>query len=129
MDSKLNHIILSVMVTISNDDIDDIMSAALDGGITYWCNRAEVIEDSYFGEYSSDQISRDGSLRLYDSETEDVYVLTKEKFLSGFKTAYEAGYINYIDALDGGKVDASELDAADADAIVQCALFGDVIYG
>lgn len=28
---------------VSDEDIDDIMSAALDGGITYWCRRAEVV--------------------------------------------------------------------------------------
>ena len=43
------------------------MATALDGGITYWCNKAEVI-GGYLGEYASDQISRGGKLKLYDYE-------------------------------------------------------------
>ena len=61
---------------ISDEDIDEIMSAALDGGITYWCGRAKVVGE-YLGEYASEQISRDGVLKLYDiEEPKAVYELT-----------------------------------------------------
>ena len=73
-------------ITMSQDDIDDIVCTALEGGITWWCCKAEVVEDEYYGEYASDQISRGGSLRLYDIETEESYLLTLEKLLEGIKT-------------------------------------------
>ena len=69
---------------ISNEDIDDIMSAALDGGITYWCGKAEVVGD-YLGEYASEQISRRGALKLFDLESDDVWELTFEKFMTDRK--------------------------------------------
>ena len=30
-------------IIITKDDIDDIMSTALEGGITYWCDRCSVV--------------------------------------------------------------------------------------
>ena len=50
-------------VTVTERDIDDIMSCALDGGICYWCKEANVVGE-YLGEYASDQISRGGKLEL-----------------------------------------------------------------
>lgn len=50
-------------VTLTQQDIDDIMASALDGGICYWCRMAEVVGE-YLGEYASDQISLGGSLIL-----------------------------------------------------------------
>ena len=38
-------------VEITQQDIDDIMCSALEGGINYWCRKAEVVGD-YLGEYS-----------------------------------------------------------------------------
>ena len=79
----------ALAVRVRNEDIDDIMVSALEGGINYWCRKAEV-KGGYLGEYASDQISRGGELILHDTE---------------------------------------DIDAEDADCIIQYALFGDVIYG
>ena len=32
-------------VKLTVEDIDDIMVAALEGGINYWCSEAEVVEE------------------------------------------------------------------------------------
>ena len=71
--SKISRHSLSAVINfvVTDQDIDDIMSAVLDGGITYWCCRAEVVGD-YLGEYASEQISRGGTLRLHDSEADSV---------------------------------------------------------
>ena len=113
---------------LTQQDIDDIMVSALEGGITYWCCKAEVVGD-YLGEYASDQISRGGTLKLYDSEEDAVYELNIDKFLDGFKTWLENGYDEYETLQQDGTIDCCEIDGCCADAIVQCALFGDVIYG
>ena len=111
---------------ITGQTIDDIMASALEGGITYWCNRAEIVESTYFGEYASDQISRGGSLRLYDAEEDKQHILTLTNFLKGVSLYVANGPEEII---YNGEVDASEVDALVADAIVQYALFDDVIYG
>ena len=65
-------------VLVTDEDIDDIMESALNSGITYWCNKVKVVGE-YLGEYASDQISRGGTLKIYDCEGEAVYTLTKNK--------------------------------------------------
>ena len=117
-------------IILKNEDIDDIMCTALEGGITYWCCKAEVIEDKYFGEYASDQISRGGSLRLYDAEEDEIYDLTLEKFLKGFALACEIGAADNEGWFhDDGSVDAGMIDANGADVIIQYALFGEIVFG
>ena len=114
-------------VTLTQQDIDDIVGTALDCGISYWCRKAEVVEDEYFGEYASDQISRGGSLRLYDLEDDSVYLLNLSGFLSGFKKLVESD-LDEWGVIDGDRVDCCQVDAVVADQIVQFAVFGEVVY-
>lgn len=111
---------------LTEQDIDDIMVTALEGGINYWCDEAEVVGE-YLGLYASDQIARDGKLRLYDAEGDSSYELTLEKFLNGVMMAIEQGYAT--DWCERGHIDVCNIDADGADVIIQLALFGDVIYG
>ena len=127
MEKKNKHSV-SVVITfvVTDEDIDDIMSAALDGGITYWCNRAEVV-DEYLGEYASEQISRGGTLKLYDIEDGTVSELTLDKFLNGLRLWIENE--RAFELTDPGRLDVGNIDALAADAIIQYALFNDVVYG
>ena len=112
---------------ISGEDIDDIMSAALDGGITYWCGRAEVVGE-YLGEYASEEISRGGTLKLYDIEDpKTVYELTLDKFLNGLRLWIENE--RAFQLTEAGRLDIGQIDAAAADTIIQYALFCDIVYG
>lgn len=115
----------SVNAKVYDEDIDDIMITALEGGITYWCDKAEVV-GRYLGEMASEQISRGGELRLHDCEEDEIYVLTLDKFLQGL-SMYICRF--YEIAVNNGRVDPGEIDAEGADCIVQYALFGEVIYG
>lgn len=113
-------------IIVRDDDIDDLMVGALEGGITYWCDNAEVIGE-YLGTYGSEQISRGGRLLLHDFEGENQYVLNREKFLNGLRLFLEHSYVgNY---LAGNGLDCGEFDAIACDMVIQYALFGDVIYG
>lgn len=115
-------------VKITQEDIDDIMCSALEGGITYWCRKAKVVGE-YLGEYASEQISRGGKLKLYDAEEDEVYELTLEKFLKGIELAIQHNYYAEYGWCDGTMLDTCNVDASVADAIIQLALFDDVIYG
>ena len=119
---------VQMTVKLTQEDVDDIMCGALEGGINYWCNKAEVVEEDYYGEYASEQISRGGSLLLYDSETGETHILDLEKFLTGFGIWVAKGYDRY-GAVTSKEVDCCQIDAECADGIVQCALFGDIIFG
>ena len=127
MDEKVFTVKVEINVKLTQQDIDDIMVAALEGGITYWCFKAEVVGD-YLGKYASEQISRGGMLKLYDIENGDKYWLDLEKFLNGFKLWVENGGDQY-GAVQGHEVDCCNIDAGCADEIDQYAQFGEVIYG
>lgn len=116
-------------VVLSEEDIDDIMCGAIEGGISYWASKAEVVEDEYLGEFASEQISRGGSLRIYDREDGETYLLTLEKLLKGFSLAVSLGYDDGWIDIPENTVDMCCIDAQGCDVIVQLALFGDVIYG
>lgn len=115
-------------IKVTQEDIDDIMCSALEGGITYWCCNAEVVGD-YLGEYSSEQISRGGTLILHDAEEDEKYELTLDKLLKGIEIAAINNYYSDYEWINGNEIDCCQVDAEVADCIVQCALFGDIIYG
>ena len=118
-------ILAEIRVSLTQQDIDDIMATALEGGINYWCRKAEVVGE-YLGEYASEQISRGGSLTLYDAESSDKWELTLEKFLNGVKLYFEQGcHVNVED----NAIDTCDIDANDADCIIQFAVFGEVVFG
>lgn len=117
-------------VALTQEDIDDIMCGALEGGITYWCDEAKVVGD-YLGEYGHEQIARGGQLLIHDMEEEETYTLDKEKFLKGIELWVKNPVgCNCLEQKDGKLVfDTCNADAVVCDAIIQYALFGDVIYG
>lgn len=125
---------------ITDEQLDEIMCTALEGGITYWCDEAKVVGD-YLGEYAHEQIARGGQLILSDSEEGKTYELNKEKLLKGLELYLtnggdaETASREIVDTAEVAvptyeyTIDTCEVDAAVADEIVQYALFGDVIYG
>lgn len=76
-------------VNVSEQDIDDILCTAFEGGITYWCDSVRVV-GNYLGKYASDQISRGGKLKFhveepFDNEETEWYEMDQEKFLHGLQ--------------------------------------------
>ena len=117
-------------VVVSGEDIDDIMCSALEGGINYWCGKAEV-DGKYLGEYASEQISRGGTLILHDMEEGRTELLTKEKLLQGIKMyAEQPNRSDIFEVIDHElHIDCGMVDAEVADAIVQYAIFSEIFYG
>lgn len=123
---------LTIYVSLTQEDIDDIMVSALEGGITYWADEA-VVEGEYLGEYASEQISRGGKLKIhviepFDNEDTEWYELDREKFLKGFKRWIEDTDAQYGAVNGDGTVDCGRIDGGCADSIVQYALFDEIVY-
>ena len=117
-------------LTVDSDFINDVVTTALEGGINYWCGNAmpanslteQLLLDNDIA-FLSDVLPRGGSIRLFvdeDDEPEQLKILTLDNFLSGLKTALEKKSIE-LDIFD-------DFDAADADCIVQYAIFGEIVY-
>lgn len=99
----------------------DILSVAAEGGINYW---ADSMKGTQF------------PTKIHDSEEDKWYDLTREKFDTGLalflqKGQPSSGSSRFSANMLGSEESEEEIDfdAGDADAIIQYALFGDVIYG
>ena len=112
---------VEVDVKLTQQDIDDIVGTAFDGGIGYWCWKATVVGE-YLGEYASDQISRGGSVMLKDDDGEHELNLTN--FTEAMKRVIGEGRLT----IEDGTIDTGEIDADLADLIVQYAVFGKLVY-
>lgn len=116
---------LNVKVKLDSNDIDDIVCVAFEGGINYWCRKAEVV-GAYLGNYASEQISKGGSVILYDGESDDKWELNLENFLKGLQLYLEK---NSNSIVKNGMIDTYNVDAEIADMIIQYALFGELVFG
>lgn len=132
---KLEVVKVALEIVLTKEDIDDIMCGALEGGINYWCDEAKVM-GGYLGEYGSEQIARGGKLRLhlpetFDKDDTEYYELDLEKFKKGVELwAITPVGCNCLEQIDGKiRFDTCNADAIVCDAIIQYALFGDVIFG
>lgn len=114
---------------LTDEMYDDLMTTALEGGITGWCCKCLVKDDDFRGaEFASDAISKGGTLMLqvYKTLGGEIKELTAEmidealvrtgRIGKGVETTW------FNDFVDGG------VDAVEADIIIQEAIFGSVIY-
>lgn len=116
---------ITVQIEITDQEIDDVLVTALEGGINYWADSADVKDDDYKGgEWASEVVSRGGTLIIQEVDEEETVELTKDKMLAGI-----ALFIEEFPEMYGSVEELGYLDASGADIIVQLALFGDVVYG
>lgn len=125
---KMHEISIERTAKVTQENIDDIMVGALEGGINYWCREAEVVGE-YLGEYASEQISRGGTIILHDTESDAKWALTIHDFLKGVKLWLQNGDDRYGALRKDGTLDTCEIDGEMADMIVQYAIFGEVRFG
>lgn len=126
----IHNIHVEFTIKVTNQDIDDIMATALEGGITYWCDKAEVVGEN-LGENASEQIARGGSLRLHliDDPVNLTRLLTIDMFRKGIQQAIAGGWYTEYEWWHCNGIDTCNIDATVADTIIQLALFDDIIYG
>lgn len=125
---------VAIPITLWQEDVDSIMTKALNGGINYWCNEVKILGPCR-GKNAAEHISRFGELRLYltdETSLVDRPILnehrdmTLDKFLSGIRQyVAERGGVARDET---GRIATSEIDAAAADSIIQYALFGEIVY-
>lgn len=99
---------------VTQEDIDDVLVTAFEGGITYWCDEVRVKEGHEASEdcYKSEVLTRGGVLELHDEE--GWHTLTLDKLL---------------EVLGNMHFNFDDYDAGDADTAVQKAVFGELVYG
>lgn len=143
---------LTIKKTLSEEEIADVITTAIEGGIGYWAclnndtkeweeakkalqtekvEKGETGNEPYYDEIIWKMLSDGKEVEFIDVEAEDydnpgdgeVWKLTMEKFVKGLEI-YEAERGSIKKALEDGNFDAVE-----GDCVFQYALFGELIYG
>lgn len=111
---------------MDNQFIDDVLCTALDsayGGCWYWVTKTRIKEGTkqeYGVDCKYEVVSRGGTLIIYSEDY--TRELTKDQFLHSVRWWANNNQIAEED------LDSADLDIIDADAILQYALFGEVVY-
>jgi len=130
----MEKISITIEQEIKPEEINDLIVTALEGGINYWCRKAikKVDPDgNWFGVapenqdkivYASDLIGYGGVLTICDAESSDKWELTLENMLKGIQMHCTNKKVSVAELMD-------DYDADDADAVVQYALFNEIVFG
>lgn len=120
---------MTTEIVITQEDVDDIMSTALDSSMLQcWCSEVNVV-GRYLGECASEQISREGELEFYETEDETYRSLTLKNFKEGLLKYLSEDHVPITRRHDGTwGVDPGMVDEVAADEIIQYALFEEIVY-
>ena len=99
--------------------IIDIASYAMSDPL--WIDKVEI-EGERKGEYISDHIANGGTILMHDCEMDEWHTSTAKQCAQAVGTYIQMLYVD--ESLHG-----CYLDDATAEAVLQIAVFGDVIYG
>ena len=128
---------ITINIKVTDEDVMDIMCSAIEGGIGYWAcldNTTKEFEDAPKDEPYSETCAKillnGGGVWLMDDVDDDVkYLLSLERLLVGIENWFKSGGDKYGAVCIDGTLDCGNIDAECADAIIQYALFDDVVYG
>jgi len=109
--------VATVIINVTDYDIDCILSSCFEGGSNYWLDNVTV-QDFKGQDYASKVVGSGGTILLhYDGEKAE---LTLEMMIKGL-------YLYYSKYKKPEAIE--DMDAGDYDSILQYALFGELVYG
>jgi len=137
LENKEMPIRIEFNLKITDQDIEDIVVTAIEGGIGYWACLDNTTEEwNEFeksnlttSEYCSKLLLDGKKLRFIDDEDRNTsWLLDIDMLLNGIKMYIESCS---TDIVDSGcfELDLCNLDANSADCIFQYALFKEIVYG
>lgn len=132
---------ITVPVKYNYYDLECIIITALEGGINYWVGKYRIdhpdgkkpeSRDIATSEWAFDALRRGGSVwfKAREEEGGDEGTLTFEGLIKGLNMFVEhrvsQSKANFI---EGGGLDVGNIDADDADGIIQFSTFNEWIFG
>ena len=145
-----------ITIKITKEDVVDILSSALNGGIGYWGEivpndwqyekAKKWLQENAEPEYDNGEICYEEIIAqiLFDGKSVTVRDIEdgKESWLSlsnlsyGIQKAFQEGYYssyNWLvpegDGFGEWHLETSQIDAEVADVIIQLAVLGEIVYG
>lgn len=123
-------------ITLTEEDVEDLVVTALEGGIGYWAcldNRGQRFKDAPKDEpvsITASKILMDGGdlMFLDNDDRRSRWSFSIGKLMEGIKLYIEQGHDVY-NVFSGDEVDMGMCDVECADIIFQLGMFGELVYG
>ena len=125
-----------IKVNITNKDIYYILASAIEGGINYWCDKYKGEPIYRYNvktvECSWEWLIYGGSLTFFADD--EKHTLTRDLFEKGFQMwidrhGKDRERLVHYDSKTNRFKFIGDLDAGDADSIIQYGVFGKIVYG
>lgn len=114
---------IKIEIEVSDEQIDNWLCGAFEGGSNYWCIGLEVKNNDYKGtEFASDCISKGGVVIVNNGSIKNFHI-DKKKVLTSLKTMNSKHPQSFNRLID------DSYDSEDSDTLFQIACFGEVVYG
>jgi hypothetical protein len=131
---------IQTVLELDDEFFEDIITCMFEGGSNYWIKYITINHpdgkkpsETPNSTWSADALNKGGTVIVFAHDAELGSVLTRAKLVSGIKgwMITHKGRASIINSSKSGELtlDAGDIDAAEADAILQYALFGKLIYG
>ena len=134
-----NELEVKIPVRLSDEDIEDLMVTAMEGGIGYWAcldntdaRFADAPEDESLAETATKILLDGGGVTFLDNEDRSqAFILRLDLLLEGVRLYLTESYCTQNFEMKNGvaRLDMCMVDAEIADMIIQYALFGKLVYG
>jgi hypothetical protein len=127
-------------VDLDDEFFEDIICTMFEGGSNYWIDKIKINhpdgnkpKDVPNSTWAANALNNGGNIIIYPyGEDEEKITLVKNMLVEGLDK-WAKNYPTHVSIVheNTGKstIDAGDIDADDADIILQYALFNDVIYG
>lgn len=123
--NRVENIVAAITVELRREDVNDILFEAFNaGGIAKWADSI-VAAGEKLGDKVYEQVGLGGSVFVHDRVAGETYELTMRKLKKGFRMYLESTLHLRI---EDNHIVKGDLNANEADCIVQFALFGEEKY-
>tara|TARA_Y100001938_G_scaffold133783_1_gene193499 strand:- start:4822 stop:5226 length:405 start_codon:yes stop_codon:yes gene_type:complete len=131
---------VNVTIELNVQDVMDLLCTAFEGGVSYWCESVRGVggdtstlpEGRTKIQYEYEWLAIGGDLEL--GADGEIHTLTPEGFEKGLQEWIDrnSAQVILITRIDGARrdtaLDLGNIDAGDADNIIQYGLFGKLVY-
>jgi len=132
------NVIVQIPVELDDEFFDDIICTMFEGGSNYWIGKTQIIHPD--GEkpkgmpvsaWIASAINKDGMIKILPQDDNVTVVLNKKRLVFGLKEWITKcpDKVSLINENGKNCIDAGNVDADDADAILQYALFEELVFG
>lgn len=131
--------IVDIPVELDDEFFDDIICIMLEGGSNYWIDTIDIDHPdgkrpsgTPVSTWAADAINKGGSITIYPIEEEDgITTIKRENLIFGVQQLIEEhpDWVAVTYENKKNRIDLGCMDADDADAIMQYAVFGELVFG